>query len=40
MIKNITKPINEVFIELPYDAIKKILDKSTIAPSSTDNTNN
>jgi hypothetical protein len=27
-LRGLVKPLNEVFIELPYDAIKKILDKS------------
>lgn len=28
-LRSLVKPLNEIFIELPYDAIKKILDKST-----------
>ena len=27
-LRSLVKPLNEIFIELPYDAIKKILDKS------------
>ena len=39
-LRSLVKPINEVFIELPYDAVKKILDKSTMASGSSDNSNN
>lgn len=36
-IRNSVKPINEVFIELPYSAIQKILEKSNIIITDSNN---
>lgn len=36
-IRNSVKPINEVFIELPYNAIQKILEKSNIITTDSNN---
>tara|TARA_Y100000389_G_C17467694_1_gene527140 strand:- start:5294 stop:6061 length:768 start_codon:yes stop_codon:yes gene_type:complete len=35
-LRSLVKPLNDVFIELPYDAIQKILDKSITVVNASD----